>query len=265
MDPINDNEKILLTGAAGRIGSVLRRGLRDRWRLRLLDRDAPACLDPREEAVEADIRESAPLVRAAQGCAAVIHLAGIPTEAPNDDLLDINARGTYNVLQAAVTAGCRRFVFASTNHVTGYYPADMRISPDVPVRPDGLYGASKVYGEALCRLHHDRDGLEVAVIRIGSPSDQPTSPRHAHTWLSLRDMIDLFCCCLTAPSFGWVVVYGGSANRQTYWDDTDARRRLGFHPVDDASPLVPPGPAEVNQGGRSAVTNVQTDEGEGHA
>ncbi len=246
---IGAGELVLVTGALGRVGSALRPGLRGEWRLRLLDRRRIDDLDEREEAVVADIRDLGQVRAAAAGCAAVVHLAGIPTDAPNDDLLDVNARGTYNVLQAAVVAGCRRFVFASTNHVTGFYPASVRVTPEMPARPDGLYGASKVYGEALCRLHHDHYGLDVVVLRIGSSLARPSAPRHRKTWLSDRDLVQLVSCSLTVPDLGWVVVYGGSGAREPYWDDAEARRRLGYVPVDDAGPPVPEGPADTYQGG----------------
>ncbi|MGH7912044.1 MAG: NAD-dependent epimerase/dehydratase family protein [Candidatus Dormibacteraceae bacterium] len=247
--PVGEQDLVLVTGALGRVGSALRGGLRPHVRLRLLDRRHPDHLAAREESVVADIRDLAAVREAALGCAAIVHLAAIPGEAPHDDLLDVNARGTFNVLQAAVGAGCGRFVFASTNHVTGFYPSGARVTPEMPPRPDGLYGASKVYGEALCRLHHDEHGLEVAVIRIGSALAEATAPRHAHTWLSHRDLVELVWRCLVAPSLGWTVVYGSSANRAGYWDDLEARRRLGYAPVDDGGAAVPPGPPDRYQGG----------------
>lgn len=246
---IGRDDLVLVTGGLGRVGSALRPGLRQECRLRLLDTRPAHDLDQREEAVVADIRDLAAVRAAAEGCAAVVHLAAIPTDAPHDDLLDVNDRGTYNVLQAAVAAGCRRFVFASTNHVTGFYPTGVLVTPEMPPRPDGLYGASKAYGEALCRLHHDHYGLEVAVIRIGSSLARPSAPRHAHTWLSDRDLTQLVRRCLAVADLGWIVVYGGSANRSPYWDDAEARRRLGYAPIDDAGPLVPDGPGDTYQGG----------------
>lgn len=246
---LDAGEVVLVTGALGRVGSALRPGLREHWRLRLLDRAVPQDLDGSEEAIVADIRDERAMREAAAGCAAIVHLAAIPTDAPHDDLLDVNGRGTFNVLQAAAANGVRRFVFASTNHVTGFYPATERITPEMPARPDGLYGASKAYGEALCRLHHDQYGLEVCAVRIGSSLPAPSAPRHAHTWLSHRDLIQLVSRCLTVPELGWAVVYGGSANQDPYWDDAEVRRRLGYAPQDDAGPLVPAGPPDTYQGG----------------
>ncbi len=248
--PVGPEETVLVTGAAGRVAAALRPGLRDGWRLRLLDRRVPADVEERvEEVVLADIRDVEATRAAARGCAAIVHLAGIPADAPFEELLDMNLRGTYHVLQAAAAAGCRRFVFASTNHVTGYYPTGTSVTPEMPVRPDGLYGASKVYGEALCRLFHDEIGLEVAVLRIGSSLAKPSEPRHAHTWLSDGDLRHLVRRCLEVPDLDWLMVYGGSANAAGYWDDREARRRLGYTPSDRAESLVSPGPPDRFQGG----------------
>lgn len=247
---IGPAETVLLTGAAGRVGTALRPGLRGRWRLRLLDLRSPGDVEEgREEVVIADIRDLEATRAAARGCAAIVHLAGIPTDAPHEDLLDANLRGTYNVLQAAATAGSRRFVFASTNHVTGYYPTGTAITPEMPVRPDGLYGAGKAYGEALCRLFHDEIGVGVAVLRIGTSLARPAEPRHAYTWLSDPDLRRLVQRCLEVPDLDWLVVYGSSANGESYWDDADARRRLGYRPSDRADGLAPPGPPDRFQGG----------------
>ena len=226
---------MLITGAAGRIGSALREGLRARVATRLLD-IRPMRAEPGEEVVTADIRRSDELAAAMAGCTAVVHLAGIPTEAAGfEELLDTNMRGTYHVLETARASGtCRRVILGSTNHVTGFYPSDETITPDAPPRPDGLYAASKAYGEALGRLYHEKHGLEVIAIRIGSFLERPTSPRHAHTWISPRDMVQLVLRCIEAPDVGWLVVYGESANQRSYWDDGGAWRRIGYVPQDSA-------------------------------
>lgn len=227
--------RVLVTGAAGHIGGVLRERLRGRVSLRLLDvrpmPSPPAGVD--EEVVRADIRDATALEEAMAGCAAVVHLAAIPREAGFEELLDINMRGTYHVLEGARrSATCRRVVFGSTNHVTGFYPAGLTIGAVAPARPDGLYGASKAYGELLGRLYHEKHGLEVVAIRIGSFAERPTSPRHAHTWISPRDMAQLVLRCLEAPDVGWTVVYGCSDNGRSYWDDREVWRRLRYVPED---------------------------------
>jgi uronate dehydrogenase len=245
------DRRVLITGAAGRIGTVLREGLRDWGALRLLD-IRPLHAHDGEEVVLADVRSLPALREAVAGCAAVVHLAGIPNETGFEELLDVNVRGTYHVLEAArASETCRRVVFASTNHVTGFYPADQVITSQAPLRPDGLYSASKGYGELLGRLYHDKHGLEVAAIRIGSFAERPTVPRHAHTWISARDMVQLVRRCLDAPDVGWLVVYGSSANSRGFWDDAEAWRQIGYAPEDSADGAADGGlaGADHRQGG----------------
>lgn len=247
---------MLITGAAGRIGTVLRDGLAGRTTVRLLD-IRPMVARPGEDVVTADIRQPGALEPAVAGCTAIVHLAGIPTEAAGfDELLETNIRGTYHLLEAARSSGtCRRVILGSTNHVTGFYPSDETITPEAPPRPDGLYATSKAYGEVLGRLYHEKHGLEVVAIRIGSFAPRPTSPRHARTWISPRDMAQLVWRCLEAPDVGWLVVYGTSANRRRYWDDGDAWQRIGYAPEDSADGALDGerGGADAFQGGELAT------------
>lgn len=261
-ESIRAGETVLLTGAAGRVATALRPALRGKFRVRLLDVRAPADVEQKtEEVVVGDIRDGDAMRAAATGCAAIVHLAAIPNDAPHDDLLEVNFRGMYNVLEAARAAGSRRFVFASTNHVTGFYPTEVVVRPDMPVRPDGLYGASKAYGEALARLFHDETGLGVAIVRIGSSLTTPNAARNAHTWLSDGDLQRLVLACLGAPELDWEVVYGGSANTASYWDDADARRRIGYVPQDSADGRVPAGPADKYQGGSNVGRRLPSSKG----
>jgi uronate dehydrogenase len=226
--------RVLVTGAAGRIGRVLRQGLAGGMALRLLDVQ-PMEAREGEEVIQADITCTGVMEEAVHGCAAVVHLAANPGEAGFEELLDANIRGTYHVFEAArASATCRRVVLGSSNHVTGFYPVDQTITTEAPPRPDGLYGASKAYGELLGRLYHEKHGLEVAAIRIGSFAERPASARHEHTWISPRDMVQLVRRCLEAADLGWLVVYGTSANRRSFWDDREGWRRLGYEPEDSA-------------------------------
>jgi uronate dehydrogenase len=247
-------QRVLITGAAGRIGSVLRERLRGHAPLRLLDiRPMPAPASGDEELVRADIRDQAAVAEAMAACRAVVHLAGIPTEAGFEELLDTNIRGTYHVLEAArQCGGCRRVILGSSNHVTGFYPANQTITALAPPRADGLYAASKAYGEVLGRLYHEKHGLEVVAIRIGSFEPRPITPRHAHTWISPRDMAQLVLRCLEAPDVGWLVVYGTSDNGRSYWDDRDVWRRLGYAPEDSADGVLDGSGGDAFQGGELA-------------
>jgi uronate dehydrogenase len=226
--------RVVVTGAAGRIGSVLRAGLRDQVELlRLVDQAPLGSPAPNEELVHADIGDLAAMERAVDGMDAVVHLAGVPEEDAFEPILQANIAGTYNVFEAARRRGCRRVVYASTSRVTGFYPQQQRVDPEMPVRPDTWYAVSKVFGEALGRFYADRFGLEVVCVRIGAFEERPSESRHLSTWLSPRDAVQLFRCCLTAPDVGLVTLYGVSANRRSWWD-TSAHERLGYRPQDDA-------------------------------
>lgn len=254
--------RLLITGAAGAIGTVLRRGLAARWdHLRGFDRRG---YDPEvagEEVVVADLRDPTAVADAVHGTDAIVHLAGVPSEAPFDEVLEDNIRGTYHVLEAARQHGVRRVVVASTNHVIGFHPVDAHLDDHSPARPDTYYGVAKLAGEGLASLYADKFGLETVSVRIGTFRDRPTHRRHLWTWLSHPDGIHLFDRCLVGPVDGHLVVYGVSANTRSWWSNP-AGDALGYEPHDDAeahlseieetdpwTSVDPDEPAEQRQGG----------------
>jgi uronate dehydrogenase len=249
-------ERVLLTGAAGKVGSCLRAGLRDGLReLRLSDVVPVEPTAPTETAAAADLCDFGAVCRAVEGVEAVVHLGAVPDEAPFDTLAGPNLHGVYHVFEAARRAGVRRVVFASSNHATGFYPTSQRLTGGEPVRPDGLYGASKAYGEALGHMYADRFALEVVSVRVGSFLERPSHPRHLATWLSPGDAVRLFTACLTAPDVSYAVVYGASGNSRCWWDLGPARA-LGYEPQDDAEDYaaeIGEGPAGEPQGGPNAA------------
>ena len=245
---------ILLTGAAGRIGSMLRPRLARPDRvLRLLDvaplppGPAPAGLPSAgpEEAVTASVTDLAAMTAACAGVDAVIHLAGIATEDAWAPVLDVNINGAYTVFEAARRAGVRRVVFASSNHAVGFAPrAAYPVADDARPEPDTYYGVSKAAGEALAALYARRYGLETVCVRILSCFDRPQNARMLATWLSPDDAGRLFDSCLTAPAPGFRVIYGVSANTRGGWVSLDGARALGYQPRDDAESYA----AEVLRG-----------------
>ncbi|MFC4529603.1 NAD-dependent epimerase/dehydratase family protein [Sphaerisporangium dianthi] len=224
---------ILVTGAAGRIGACLTAGLPDHGHtLRLFDRTPID--DERFEAICGDITDAAAVERAMKGVSAVVHLAGTPsTKASFEKALTANIEGTYRVIEAARQAGVERFVYASSNHAAGFVPRQDLVAADTPVAPDSHYGVSKAYGEALGRYYHDRYGMRVACLRIGTFEERPPGPRALSTWISPGDMVRLVHACLTAPELTYALVWGVSANTRNWWD-LSAGRALGYEPVDDA-------------------------------
>ncbi|SNR87546.1 uronate dehydrogenase [Geodermatophilus saharensis] len=228
---------VLLTGAAGQIGTVLRAGLPERgWAVRSLDTAEVAAPRAGEETVVADVTDLDATTAAARGAAAVVHLAGVSTESTWAAVSHANVEGTYCVLESARRAGVGRVVLASSNHATGFTerPASGPLREDAtPPRPDTYYGVSKVAGEALGALYADRYGLDVVCLRIGTQAPEPPSLRALATWLSPRDAVSLVHAALSAPSPGFRVVWGVSANTRGWWDLT-AARALGYEPADDA-------------------------------
>ena len=224
--------RLLLTGAAGTIGRELRPRLaRYCDTLRLSHRRDFGAAGPGEEIVLAALEDAAAMKTLLAGVDAVVHMGGVSTEQPWSQILPGNIVGAYNLYEAARVNGVRRIVFASSNHVTGFYRQDEVVSPDDPVRPDGLYGLSKAFGENLGRLYWDRYGIESVFLRIGSSLPEPQDRRHLSTWLSLDDTERLVVASLTAPLVGHSVIYGMSDNATSFWDNTCARH-IGYRPQD---------------------------------
>jgi uronate dehydrogenase len=224
---------VLITGAAGGIGSCLRDGLRPLVDELVLTDVRPLEPGDKERFVRADLTDRDALIALADGLDAVIHLGAVPTEARFDELLGPNLVGTFNTFEAARRGGVSRVVFASSNHATGLYPVGERLTGHEPPRPDTLYGVTKVYGEALGRLYADKFGLGVVCVRIGTFAERPRQRRDLATWLSHGDAVRLFAACLAAPAVGFRVIYGASANTRLYWDLAPARE-LGYEPQDNA-------------------------------
>lgn len=225
---------ILITGAAGAIGSTLRTGLRGCYPLlRLSDVNTMAAAGPGEELAPADLRDYAAVKAAMAGIDCVVHLGGIPREAPWPAILEANIIGTYNLFEAARECGVKRVIFASSNHAVGFHRSSRTIGIDVEPRPDSRYGVSKVYGEALGRLYADKHGISVACLRIGSFREQPADIRQLSTWISPRDMVQLVRCCIDAPEYRYLVLYGVSNNSRARWTNPHAAR-IGYMPQDNA-------------------------------
>lgn len=228
-------KRVLITGAAGYLGGVLRRSLRGGdMQLRLTDLNDPSyALDPDEEFVTADLSSFEQVRKTVEGVDAIVHLGGHAVEGPWDTILNANIVGTYNVFEAARLAGVKRIVFASSHHTVGFYRRDRTIGVDVPTRPDSRYAVSKVFGEALGRLYADKHGLGVICQRIGVARPKPPHRRGLRTWLSEEDFVRLTLACLRAPNVHFEIVYGVSANDRLFWDDAPGRK-IGYAPQSSA-------------------------------
>lgn len=226
--------RVLITGAAGRIGSVLREGLRGRYEtLRLSDKRPVRRIANGESFVAADLTDLDAMLGVVDGIDVIVHLGAIAAEGAWPEILHNNIAGTFNLFEAARLRGVRRILFASTHHVVGYYPRGRRVGIDDPARPDSRYAVSKAFGEALGRLYADKHGIEVVTMRIGTFRPQPMDRRMLSAWISARDLVDLVRCSIEAPKVHHEVVFGVSDNRRNWWD-TSSARRLGYVSRDDA-------------------------------
>jgi len=257
---------ILITGAAGDVGTHLRRELAGKYLLRVSDLRALKKINEAEQFVRADISKFQEVLRITQGVDAIVHLGGYSVEGPWDAILNANIIGCHNMFEAARVNGVKRIIFPSSNHATGFYRRDERakhrIDHRVYPKPDGRYGVSKVFGEALGSLYADKYGMQVFCIRIGNVNPEPIDKRRLSIWCSPRDIAQLVTIGIEHPKIHFEIVYGVSRNKRSWYDNSNAHR-LGYRPQDkseryadkvlerekpDANPIM-----EMYQGGTFTV------------
>lgn len=229
-------ERILITGAHGRLGSVLRKGLAPlAEKIRLGARSEFTDLAPNEEQAVFDLADMDATIAATEACDAIIHFGGASVESPWQTILDSNIRGSYHVYEGARKHGARRIIYASSVHAIGYHELDAHISTDAPVRPDSLYGVSKNFVESLSRFYWDKFGIETACLRIFSSFDEPVDRRMLWSYLSFNDCLRLVEASLTAPRVGHTLAFGISDNKVKVIDNSGANH-LGYIPQDSSEP-----------------------------
>lgn len=226
---------ILITGAAGSVGTHVRRELAGKYLLRVSDLRKLKKLNKEEDFVAADITKFSDALRITKGVDAVVHLGGYSVEGPWDAILNANIIGCHNIFEAARVNGVRRMIFPSSNHATGFYERDERakhrIDHRVYPKPDGRYGVSKVFGEALGSLYADKYGMQVLCIRIGNVNAEPIDKRRLSIWCSPRDIAQLITIGIEHPKIHFEIVYGVSRNKRSWYDNSNAHR-LGYKPQD---------------------------------
>ena len=231
-------QRVLLTGASGGVGARLRKLLPPNYpQLRLSDLKAPQDLRADEEFVAADLADMAQIERALDGIDGIVPMGAYSVEGPWDTILQSNIVGTYNLFEAARRKGVKRVVFASSNHVVGFYPRDERIGVEVTALPDTRYGVSKAFGESLGAFYAYKFGLEVLCLRIGNVSDQPSNLRLAAIWLKPEDLVQLIRIGLEHPDIRYEIFYGVSGNSSGWWDNSVAYR-YGYKPSGDSETLL---------------------------
>ncbi|WP_024695908.1 NAD(P)-dependent oxidoreductase [Pseudomonas syringae] len=267
----NPFNRLLLTGAAGGLGKVLRETLRPYAHIiRLSDiADMAPATGSHEEVQICDLSDKSAVHRLVEGVDAILHFGGVSVERPFEEILGANICGVFHIYEAARRHGVKRVIFASSNHVIGFYTQDETIDAHCPRRPDSYYGLSKSYGEDMASFYFDRYGIETVSIRIGSSFPEPQNRRMMSTWLSFDDLTQLLERALYTPNVGHTVVYGVSDNKTVWWDNRLASH-LGYTPKDssevfrdkvDAQPMpASDDPAMVYQGGAFVASGPFGDE-----
>ena len=237
-------KKLFITGAAGLVGSALRRYLRERYDFRLLFHSKIPEVEPGDEVVVSDLSNFENMVEACDGVDAIAHLGiavpgrGAPRTLYNQMIMETNIKGTYNIFEAARINKVSKVIFASTNHVTGFYEREnIYTTPYMPVRPDSMYGISKAFGEAMGRHYHDEYGMSVYCIRIANfPNTDEVNTDYEpglNRWLSARDMSELTACCIEAPHPQFGIFYGVSKGGEKKWDLSNAKDMVDWEPQDN--------------------------------
>ena len=254
---MTQKKTVLLTGAAGRIGTFLRNGLGDKHILSGTDR-VPVDADGFDSLV-ADLTDFDAVLPAFEGVDTVVHLAAEARHTPDiwwDVLLPDNVIATANVFEAARRGGAARVVFFSSMHVSGFYERDEPwrsiaegdygdldpsavplVTADMPPRPDGPYAASKIFGESLGKYYAEEYGMSVICVRLGTMSveDRPGSDARSFvSWLSARDLVTMVDRCILAEGVGYEIIFGASANTWKIYDTPSAWKLLGYTPRDNA-------------------------------
>ena len=220
--------KILITGAAGQVGTQLIKGMKDRYQLRGLDREPVPDL---EDAIAGDVGDFATMLKATEGMDAAIHLTGIDNQW--EGVLHTNLIGTYNLLEAARVNGVKRIAYASRAGVLpqSFYPRTIQRTMEMLPKPESYYTISKVFGESIAYMYSTRFDMEAVSIRIGNfkiDRDQPEHPHH----LSHGDCVRVFEQAITHPGVEFEVVFGVSDSDWPLYDLDHGRKAIGYYPLD---------------------------------
>ena len=241
---MSDNEnrlRVLLTGAAGRIGVPFTEHVGDRYALRLAAHHPEKIADPgAHELIGLELADPVACRAACEDIDVVVHMGGIASPGVGfyDGLLDANIKGVYNILRAAKDQGCRRVIIASSVQAVAGYPLDVQVRTTDAPRPVNMYGVCKAFAEAACHHFAAVEGLSCIAVRIGSVDAdwvrKDLNARNLSTYISQRDMSEMLVRCIEVPDVDFAIVHGASDNRYKFLDMRDTREILGFTPQDDA-------------------------------
>lgn len=228
--------KVALSGASGNVGRILRIEL-PKHGLALRSAGGTQPLQPLrdgEDVMHGDLRDPAVVDRLLEGVDVLVHMAGTSVERPLPEIIENNLVALHQVYEGARRHRVRRIVFASSNHAFGMHPVDSKLRLDAAFRPDGFYGLSKVWGEAMARMYWDKHGIEGVSLRIGTVMEcPPENARQLSTWLGTADLVQLVLRSIDTPDVGYSAVWGVSGNTRSYYDLAEGNP-LNYHPVGNA-------------------------------
>lgn len=260
-------KRLLITGGAGSLGTIARNGLGHLAEtLRISDIADMGKAAANEEIVTCDLTHKDAVESLVKDCDGIVHLGGCRNENTWTRVREANIDAMFNLYEAARKNGGPRIFYSSSNHVVGCYKQNEKLDTSSATRPDGLYGLSKVFGEAMAGMYFDKFGIETASVRIGSCFAEPRNHRMLSTWLSPADFLSLIECVFRIPVLGCPIIYGVSNNDASWWSN-DSVAYLGWQPQDNAEHYrealdaridrpLPTDPDAVYQGARNAVQEI---------
>ena len=229
-------KRLLITGANGKLGSICRTRLRHLADIIRVSSQNNLCeTNNNEEIFHCSLEDKGAVEKLVKGVDGIIHLAAHTEEANWETIKKSNIDGMFNLYEGVrKTSAYPRIVFASSNHTTGFYKQTDLLNAYTSPKPDGLYGLSKAFGEALASLYYHKFGIETANIRIGSCVVKPINKRMLSTWLSHDDLIQLIERIFMVDKLGNPTIYGVSNNDASWWDNSEVSY-LGWKPKDNAN------------------------------
>ena len=226
------NRKVLVTGAAGHLGGMLFRSLADLGYKKLVGTDLKKKkVDKNQKFISANLKNFKQTLKMTKGIYAIVHFGAIPIEDTQQNILNNNIIGTYNLFEAARINKVKRIIFASSNHAIGFHRRTKKLNQHSNQRPDSHYGLSKAFGEELSRFYADKFNIKSMCIRIGSCLKVPEDRRHISTWISYSDLTQLVDIGIRHKAVHHEIVYGASKNKKSWWNNSRAHQ-LGYKPID---------------------------------
>ena len=227
-------EKIVLTGAGGRLGSYLREPISKLCK-NLVSTDIKKNIGPlneNEKFIQADLSNFDEINPIIKNASMVCHFGAIVDELPFDKLLGPNYVGSYNIWESSRRHKVKRVIYSSSMHAVGMYPKTMTLKTDTPHRPDSFYGLAKCFTEDLAKMYFEKNKIEAVCLRIASCAPV-NNARSLSSWLSYNDLIKLVIKSIDTPYTGYTVIYGISNNDRKNVDNTNASH-IGYIPEDNA-------------------------------